>query len=92
MITLETIPVKLDSFTSRVIDDETIIVNDRGDMLHTLNKTGSFIWKQMDGKTSLGKILEILCAEYDVPRSSAVDDLIKHIGELAENGIVLLKQ
>ncbi len=92
MISMETIPIKRDSFSSRAIDDETIIVNDQGDRLHTLNRTGSFIWKQIDGEASLGKILENLCAEYDVPPRSAEDDLLKYIGELAEKGIVHFKE
>ncbi len=92
MITMETIPIKRDSFSSRAIDDETIIVNDRGDMLHTLNETGSFIWKRIDGHTSVGKILESLYAEYDAPPRSAEDDLLKYIEELAEKGIIRFKE
>jgi hypothetical protein len=88
MITLKSVPVKQDGFTVRAIDDETIFVNDRGDTLHSLNETGSFIWGRIDGKTALGELLELLRAEYEAASHDSEDDLFKFIGELAEKGIV----
>lgn len=87
---MKSIPVKQDCFTVRVIDDETIFVNEKGDMLHSLNETGSFIWSRIDGKTTLEGLLGLLRAEYDVPAAGSAEDLTRFLGELEEKGIVRL--
>jgi hypothetical protein len=90
MISMKSIPVKQDGFTVRVINEETIFVNEKGDMLHSLNGTGSFIWSRIDGKTSLERLYKFLLEEYDVPCQNADGDILKFIGELEQKGIIRL--
>jgi hypothetical protein len=90
MITMETVPMKRDSFSSRAFEGETIIVNYRGDKLHTLNETASFIWNHIDGERDLGAILKLLCAQFNAPLRAAEQDILRFVDELFKTGIVLL--
>jgi hypothetical protein len=88
MKTMKSIPAKQDGFTVRVIGDETILVNEKGDMLHTLNQTGSFIWGHIDGKTPLEQICKKLFGEFDAPAESIESDIMVFFDELERNGII----
>jgi hypothetical protein len=90
MTDVNTVAVPAASIVARRVGDETILVSARGDMLHTLNPTGSLIWDHLDGMRSIGVILELLRAEYDLP-DSGVEDLCRFMDELAGKGIVTLR-
>ena len=92
MVSLEAIPVLDDSFCARELGEEAILVGEEGDELHCLDEVGTFIWKTIDGKRSLGDILDGVCAEYEVSREIAEKDLTGFISELAEKGIVKLER
>ena len=91
MIASDTIPVSNDTFTVREIGEEIIFLNEKGDMLHTLNEVGSFVWKSIDGTRSVGDILELMCGEYDVSRDKAEKDLITFLNELTGKKIVYIE-
>lgn len=88
MIASDTIPVSNDTFTVREIGEEIIFLNEKGDMLHTLNEVGSFLWKCIDGTKSVGNILKLMCDEYDVSCDKAEKDLITFLGELTTKKII----
>jgi hypothetical protein len=88
MVSLEAIPVPIDAFTVREIGDETIFLAEEGEDLHTLDETATFIWRAIDGNRPLRDILERMCAEYEVSREVAQEDLLRFIDELVHKGIV----
>ena len=87
---LSAVPVPVDGLTVKRIGTETIILTESGEELHTLDETGTFVWTRIDGKRTVGQILDILCAEYDVIRERAQKDVLVFIEALAEKKIIRL--
>jgi len=87
---LKAIPVPAKGLTVRQIGDETIIVTEAGEELHTLDETGTFVWSAIDGSNSLSRILNLICTEYDVNRDRAREDLLNFVEALHEKKIVIL--
>ena len=89
MIDLQMVPRKDDSFSERELGGETIFLSPEGDRIHSLDKVGTFIWKQIDGSITLGEILNLLCDEFDVSRDQAEIDLLAFAAELSENKLLV---
>jgi len=90
MAQLKSIPVPIEGIHVRELGETIIIINEKGDELHTLDETGSFIWKAIDGVSSMSDILEKLCSEYDVERSRAENDLRIFLTHLNEKKLINL--
>jgi hypothetical protein len=88
MKNLSAVPVPADELIVKRIGKETIILTESGEELHTLDETGTFVWSVIDGKRTVGQILDNLCAEYDVVRDRAQKDLLSFIEALEEKKIV----
>lgn len=88
MKNLSAVPVPAAGMTVKQIGTETIILTESGEQLHTLDQTGTYVWSEIDGKKSLGQILDGICDEYDVSRERAQADLIEFIGALEEKQII----
>ena len=88
MITMDSIPVPADSFSVRKLGEETIILAQEGESIHSLDEVGTFFWETIDGKRSLGEILPLICAEYDADEEIIRADLLDFIADLAEKGIL----
>lgn len=74
--------------TVRDIGEETIILSEKGDMLHTLNAVAAFLWRQIDGRHSVGDMLAALLREYEVPEPTARADLLRALEELQQKKLV----
>lgn len=55
-----------------------------------LNDTGTFIWKLCDGKTTVAKIVDNVCRQFDVRKSRAEKDTIKLIQLLFDENTLKL--
>ncbi len=88
MENLGVVPVPAEGLTIRQIGNETIILTEEGEELHTLDETGTFVWKAIDGKKSLSRILDLICLEYEVTHEGARDDLIVFLEALKGKGII----
>ena len=73
----------------REIDGEIVIVSPSDSVLHELNETGSFVWKQLDGHRPAAEIATGLAAEYDVRPEDALRDIETLVGELASRHLVV---
>jgi hypothetical protein len=73
----------------REIDGEIVIVSPSDSVLHELNETGSFIWKQLDGRRPAAEIADGLAAEYDVEPEEALRDIEALLGELASRQLLV---
>ena len=58
----------------REIDDETVIISPTENVMHELNDTGSFLWKNVDGRRTAAELAALLVAEYEVTPSAALAD------------------
>jgi hypothetical protein len=73
----------------REIDDEIVIVSPHDSVLHQLNETGSFVWKQLDGRRPAAEIAAGLGAEYEVSLEDALRDIETLLGELASRQLLV---
>lgn len=88
MMTMTDVPSANPELTVRDIGDETIILSRKGDMLHTLNSVGAFLWRNVDGRKSLQEILAALIREYEVSEATAREDLLRFFEELEGKGLL----
>jgi len=72
----------------REIDGAVAIISPSDSVLHELNSTGSFVWRLLDGRSTLAKIAAELCAEYDVSAETALSDTASLLEELASLKLV----
>ena len=78
---------------TRSITGETIIVPIRGhvgdlDGVYTLNDVGTTIWDLINGKISVGQIVDAVRNEYDVAQDEAESDVIELIESLEAAGLI----
>lgn len=57
----------------------------------SLNETGAFLWKLLDKKegTSEDRLVEELCAAFDVDEKRASEDVKDFIKDLKEQGLII---
>jgi hypothetical protein len=87
-------PKKQDSFVSRKVADEVIIVPVRSnlgdlDAIYTLNEVAGRIWELIDGKATLSQISRIVSQEYDISPTLAEGDVIEFLDTLEGAGLVI---
>ena len=92
MTSLQAIPRMNPDFTVRDVGEEMIFISSKGDMLHTLDSVGAFIWRNVDGKRSVKDILHILLESYDVVVAIAEKDLLRFFDELEQKNIVQMSE
>jgi coenzyme PQQ synthesis protein D (PqqD) len=85
---LNTVLSKSPDAASRTYDGQATIVLPSRAEVKVLNEIGSVVWDSIDGRRTLGQILETLLAEYDMPREQAERDMLEFVGELRTHGMV----
>lgn len=73
----------------RELDGEIVIISPNNSVLHELNETASFVWKQLDGRRSGAEIATSLAAEYDVKLEDALSDIETLVEELASRQLLV---
>jgi hypothetical protein len=74
----------------REIDEETVIISPTESVMHELNDTGSFIWRNIDGRRSAQEIASLLAATYEVTVDVALSDTEALLQELSSRKLVVL--
>jgi Coenzyme PQQ synthesis protein D (PqqD) len=73
----------------REIDDETVIISPNDSVMHELNDTGSFLWKNIDGKKSATELAELLAENYEVTPDVALTDTQSLLEEMSSRKLVV---
>ena len=73
----------------REIDQETVIISPNDSVMHELNETGSFLWKNIDGKKSAAELAELLAENYEVTKDVALSDTQSLLEEMSSRKLVL---
>jgi len=73
----------------REIDDETVIISPHDSVMHELNDTGSFLWKNIDGKKSAAELAELLVENYQVAPDIALSDAQALLEEMSSLKLVV---
>ena len=82
-----------DSFVSRRIEDEVILVPIRQNVadlesIYTLSEVGARIWEQIDGRRATAEMLRLIVEEFEVTEEEAEKDLKEFIEQLAAIGAI----
>jgi len=73
----------------REIEDETVIISPQDSVMHELNNTGSFVWKNIDGEKSAAELAELLAANYEVTPDIALSDTQALLEEMSSRKLVV---
>jgi hypothetical protein len=73
----------------REIDDETIIISPNDSIMHELNDTGRFLWKNIDGRKSAADLAELLVENYEVTPDIALSDTQALLEEMSSRKLVV---
>jgi hypothetical protein len=73
----------------REIDDETIVISPNDSVMHELNDTGSFLWKNIDGKKSAEELAGLLVENYEVTPDVALSDTQALLEEMSSRKLVV---
>lgn len=67
----------------REIDEETVIISPGDSVMHELNDTGSFVWRNIDGRRTAEDLAALLVEQYEVTRETALADTLSLFEELS---------
>ena len=81
-------PTKQDRLIVNELDDEVLLFDPEGDVVHRLNVSASLIWHQCDGRRSLADIAQELTEQYDVEFDQALCDARKVLLQLEQRDLV----
>jgi hypothetical protein len=85
--------IKEKEFVTREIAGETVIVPVKGNVgdlnsIYTLNEIGTMIWQLIDGKRTVGQIIESICSAYEVTPEEAEEDAVDFLKSLEEASLI----
>ena len=90
-------PIPLDAAAVATTDqlstrlgDEVVILGLRDSTYYGLDDVGARIWDLLQTRRTLGEILDVLVAEYEVARDRAAADLTALVAELQGRGLVAI--
>jgi len=72
----------------RIYDGNATIVLPSMARVSVLNELGSAVWEAIDGRRTIGEIVDQILEEYDVTRETAEADLYAFVDSLREHGMV----
>ncbi len=73
----------------REIGDGLVIMAPTGNVTHSLEDIGAFVWHQLDGQKSLDSVLDAITEAYSVERDVAEADLLVFVNELLAAEIIV---
>ena len=73
---------------SRLVDDETVILDLESGMYFGLDGVGKRIWESIEAGSSLGEAAAQVASEYEVTEDQALADIIEFTSDLVERGLL----
>ncbi len=73
---------------SRLVGDETVLLDLASGIYFGLDKVGKRIWESITEGHSLGEIAAVITAEYEVDEAQAQADVIEFASDLVERGLL----
>jgi hypothetical protein len=73
----------------REIEGRVVVISPEDSVVHELNETASFIWKQADGGRKLTEIVSLLSHEFGVESAQARMDAEELLALLSQKGLVI---
>jgi hypothetical protein len=76
----------------RVLDGESVVLSLETEKYFGLDEVGTRMWMVLVGADSIQSAYDSLLAEYDVERGQLRADIERLIGELAEQGLLVVNE
>ena len=73
---------------SRLVDDDTVLLDLESGMYFGLDGVGKRIWDAVAEGRSIGEIAAIITAEYEVDEARAQADVVEFTSNLVERGLL----
>jgi hypothetical protein len=68
-----------------------VVIAERNDMLHALNRTASLIWSLADGSRRMEEIISEICDRFEVTGEEAALDAEEFCRELLQAGLITME-
>lgn len=75
---------------SRLVGDETVLLDLASGVYFGLDGVGQRIWESVAKGNSLGEAVSVIVSEYDVDEAQAETDVLKFASDLVERGLLTL--
>ena len=73
---------------SRLVEDETVLLNLESGFYFGVDQVGQRIWQLVGDGMTLGEIVDAIVAEYEVEPSEAEIDVLEFANTLLEKGLL----
>jgi len=73
----------------REIDETTVIISPSDSVMHELNDTGSFLWKNIDGYKCAADLAALLAEKYEVAPDIALTDTQSLLEEMSSRKLLV---
>ena len=73
---------------SRLVEDETVLLDLASGLYFGLEGVGQTIWESLSSGRSLSETVATITVEYDVDETQAEADVVAFAGELVERGLL----
>ncbi len=73
---------------SRLVDDETVLLDLASGMYFGLDGVGKRIWESVSEGDSLAETAAVIASEYEVDEAQALADVIEFASNLVERGLL----
>lgn len=74
----------------QTLDGETMVLIPRDRTVHQLNEVGGFLWSELARPSSIARLVERVCEEFDVDEASARADVLAFARELLDRQLILV--
>ena len=85
---LETKPTIPPQVMSRVVGDDTVLLDLESGMYFGVDGVAKQIWESISEGRSLGETAEVIASEYEVDEASAQADVLEFVSELVARGLL----
>lgn len=70
------------------VEDETIIVEPKPRLMHSLNEVASCVWESLAVKHSINELVDIITSDYEIDKDDALKDVTTFLDEMAQRGLI----
>ena len=82
-------PEKKKEIAWRIVDEEAVLVLPDENKVKILNRTGTFIWELIDGKTTVGEIAGRIHDRYHVDPRTSLQHTLEFMEQLKTNNLII---
>ena len=90
VIGLETTVSRAEGFSTAPVRDELMMLNIEQGAYYSLDPIAAEIWSMLEQPARVQELVEALQARYDVEPSQCEADVLAFLGELQQNGMIVV--